>query len=125
MIKTCRVCGTKRVHHNWNKLDIVSMSKQTRMLGKIVNEAYYIPMRHTHSTASSFVMRLENTDAGALSFNPDPQRREADSTLRTAYLIVVEILDMEINFYKLDHLREALAVCEQDWRDTYKRPEAG
>jgi hypothetical protein len=122
MIEGCRVCGTKRVNHNWNKLDLVSMSKQTRMLGKIVNEAYYVPMRHTHSTASSFVMRLENAGTDALSFNPDPQRREADSALRTAYLITLEILDMEINFYKLDHLREALAVCEQDWRDVYRRP---
>jgi hypothetical protein len=124
MIKACKVCGIKRVNHNWNKLDVVSMSKQTRMLGKIVNEAYYIPMRHTHSTASSFVSRLENTGTGALSFNPDPQRREADSALRTAYLIVLEILNMEVSFYRLDHLREALATCEQDWRDFYKRPEA-
>jgi hypothetical protein len=125
MIKTCKVCGTKRVNHNWNNLDVVSMSRQTRILGKIVNEAYYIPMRHTHSTSSSFVMRLENTDSGALSFNPDPQRREADSALRTAYLIVLEILEMEIGFYKFEHLREALAACEQDWRDIYsRRPDA-
>lgn len=30
-------------------------------------------------------------------------------TLRAAYLIVLETLDMEINFYMLNHLRGALA----------------
>jgi hypothetical protein len=53
-IADCKKCGTTKVNHTWNKLDIVSMSKHTRMLGKLVNEAYYLPMRHTHSSASSW-----------------------------------------------------------------------
>jgi hypothetical protein len=69
-VTDCKKCGTTRVNHTWNKLDIVSMSKKTRMLGKIVNEAYYMPMRHTHSTSSSFVMRLEQPAPEAIGFKP-------------------------------------------------------
>lgn len=123
MITGCKECGAKRLNHTWNKLDVVSMSKKTRMLGQIVNQAYYIPMRHTHSTASSFVMRLErNTEA--LSFNPDAQRKESDSALRTAHLIVLEILDMQINYYKLDQFRDELAVCEEDFKTAFRRPDS-
>jgi hypothetical protein len=121
MISLCKNCGTRRLNHSWNKLDIVSMSKKTRMLGKIVNEAYIIPLRHTHSTASSFVMRLEKgTDSHTLSFNPDAQRKEADSALRTAHLIVLEILDIQIKYYKLDALHGALDACEKDWIAIYR-----
>ena len=126
-ITDCKKCGTTRVNHTWNKLDIVSMSKHTRMLGKLVNEAYYIPMRHTHSTASSFVMRLEESVPGGLGFNPDPQRKAADSTLRTAQLIILEILDIQQKFYSLADLQPMIEECEQDWIEIYRRkpPESG
>lgn len=123
-IDDCKKCGTKRVNHTWSKLDIVSMSKQTRVLWKIVNEAYYVPMRHTHSTASSFVQRIEATDDGGLAFNPDAQRKIADSTLRTTHLIVLEVLDIERRFYTLTNVEEKLAQCERDWLDLYKKPRA-
>jgi hypothetical protein len=59
MITACAKCETKRVNHTWSKLDVVAMSKQTRVLGKLVISGYYLPMRHTHSTAAALVDRLK------------------------------------------------------------------
>jgi hypothetical protein len=121
-IDDCKKCGTKRVNHTWSKLDIVSMSKKTRRLKELVNQAYYVPMRHTHSTANSFVQRIETTDDGGLAFNPDAQRELADSALRTSHFIVLEVLDIEQRFYLLTNVKEKLSQCWQDWQDLYKRP---
>jgi hypothetical protein len=68
----------------------------------------------TDPVPSSFVMRLEEPVPGALGFNPDPQRKVADSTLRTAHLIILEILDIQQKYYSLTELQPMIEGCEQD-----------
>lgn len=121
MVTACKTCGTKRVNHSWNKLDIVAMAKKTRILGKIVNEAYYLPLAHTHSSMSSLIQRLEERETGAIGFNPDSQQKTADSTLRTSHLIVVELLLIQTRRYKIPDLETMVEKCEKDWIEIYKK----
>jgi hypothetical protein len=91
MVTACGKCSSQRVNHSWTKLDIVAMSKRTRILGQLIQSGYYLPMRHTHSTPAALIERLENNDKG-FGFNPGAQRKDADDALRTAHIILLEIL---------------------------------
>ena len=117
-VTACEKCNTKRVNHTWTKLDIVTMSKRTRILGKLIQSGYYIPMRHTHSTAASLVERLENNAEG-FSFNPDSQREEADAALRTAHTILLEILYIQKKRFEIEGFEKQVDRCNQDWKDIY------
>lgn len=119
MITKCETCDTKRLNHTWSKLDIVSMAKRTRVLGKIINEGYYVPMANTHSTIFSLIQRMEETSSGSIGFNPDLQPKNADNTLRVAHLIELEILKTQNGRYKLPGLEEQIEKCEKDWVEIY------
>ncbi len=123
MITDCAACGTKRINHTWHKLDIVSMAKRTA-LGKLIVPAYYIPMRHTHSTVSGLLSRLEETDLGGLGFNPDPQPKEADMALGVSHDIVLAVLEIQMKFFKLQKLEQPLQVCLQDFVDIWKKQDS-
>ena len=58
LVTDCKKCNTKRVNFTWSKLSFVAMAKRTRILGKLMGSAYYLPMRHTHSTGASLIERL-------------------------------------------------------------------
>ncbi len=119
LITDCKKCDTKRINHTWNKSNIVDMAKKTGILGTIINEGYYIPMANTHSTMFSLMQRLEKTGSGSIGFNPDSQRKDADSTLRVAHLIELEILKVQNRRYKLPGLEEQIDECEKDWIQIY------
>jgi hypothetical protein len=116
MVAICEKCDTKRVNHTWTKLDIVAMSKSTRILGKFIQSGYYIPMRHTHSTAAALFERLEDNVEG-FGFNPNSQHREADAVLKTAHIILLEILYIQQKRFHIEGFEQLLDQCNQDWQE--------
>lgn len=116
MVTACRTCGTKRVNFTWTKLDLAAMAKKTRILGKLIQTSYYIPMRHTHSTGAALIERLEHNDEG-FGFNPDAQRSQADDALREAHTIILEVLYIQQKRFKLEGFDELYDLCVQDWKD--------
>jgi hypothetical protein len=118
LITACKKCETTRVNHTWSKLDIVAMAKRTRILGKLMASAYYLPMRHTHSTGASLIERLEHNDEG-FGFNPDAQRDQADSAIREAYTIVLEVINVQLQRFQIEGLQEVFDKCCEDWKEIY------
>jgi hypothetical protein len=116
MVTACEKCGTKRVHHTWTKLHVAAMSKRTRILGKLIQSGYYLPMRHTHSSVAALIERLENNAEG-FGFNPNSQRREADAALKTAHTILLEILYIQQKRFHIEGFEQLLDQCNQDWKE--------
>ena len=117
MVTDCAVCGTEKLNYTWSKLDLVAMAKKTGTLGKIIVPGYYIPMRQAHSTVASLLSRLEETQDGSISFVPDAQRGAADGALTVAHNILLEVLQVQLERFKLPDLEEELRVCTQDFLD--------
>lgn len=120
MIPLCKKCGTRRLNHTWSKLDFVAMAKATGALGKMINQAYYLPMRRTHSTVAALLERIEQGSNGAMSFNPDAQRRSADMTLMTAHHVMLEVLKIQDKRFALPGLAEKVEECYGDWVKIWK-----
>jgi hypothetical protein len=81
MVTACGECGTKRLNHTWSKLDFVSMSKKTGVIGKLIIPGYYWPLRHAHATVGALLSRIEDSEVEGISFAPTAQRKEADDAL--------------------------------------------
>jgi hypothetical protein len=118
LVTDCKKCNTKRVNFTWSKLSFVAMAKRTRILGKLMGSAYYLPMRHTHSTGASLIERLEYNDEG-FGFNPNAQRRQADSAVREAYTIILEVIYIQLQRFKIERLQGVFDKCCEDWTEIY------
>ena len=116
-VTACRECGTERINHTWNKLDFVSMAKKTEILGKLLFAGYYMPIRHAHASFASLEKRLATTETGGLSFSPTAQRGSASAALITAHEVLLEVLKIQGERFKLPGLEGKIKVCEHDFLD--------
>ncbi len=123
LVTDCKKCDTKRVNFTWSKLSLVAMAKPTRILGKLMGSAYYLPMRHTHSTGASLIERLEHNGEG-FGFNPDAQRRQADSAIREAYTIILEVIHIQLQRFQIEGLQDVFDKCCEDWKEIYVSDES-
>lgn len=115
-VTDCRKCGTTKTNITWTKLNFPAMAQQTRVLGKLIQSAYYVPMRHTHSTGAALAERLENNEEG-LGFNPEAQRSQADEALRVAHIIVLEILHIQQKRFAIEDFDPLCDKCVADWKE--------
>ncbi len=116
-VADCKECGTERMNHTWSKLDFVSMAKKTGTLGKLLFSGYLLPIRHVHATLASLDKRLEASETGGLAFIPTAQRGLANTALITAHEILLEVLRVQEERFKLLGLEDKIKVCDQDYLD--------
>ena len=119
MVTDCERCGTKRLNHTWSKLDFVSMAKAAGDIGKLIVPAYYLPLRHAHSTVGAILDRLEASESGGLVFNSGPQREAARDALRCAHEVLLNVLKLQSEHFALKSLDAPLQVCNEDFRDIW------
>lgn len=124
MVRDCKNCGTEKLNHTWSKLDFVAMAKKTEHLSKLIVQAYYLPMRHGHATFGAILSRLEDGKIirGA-SFIPTAQRREADQALMTAHNIILNVLGVQEERFKVPGLHAQIQQCMQDFIEMYGKAE--
>jgi hypothetical protein len=112
-VKNC-TCTHTRVNHTWSKLDFVAMAKQTGEIGKMLVNAYHVPLRHAHPTVRTMMERLEMND-GHLGFSREFQPKEADDALMTAHNCLIVALDVQRERFKIPGLQEAVSNAVIDW----------
>ena len=123
MVTACEKCGTKRLNHTWSKLDFVSMSKKTRgVIGRLILPGYFLPLRHAHATVGALLSRVEHSEVEGLSFSPTAQRKEADEALMTAQNIIVDVLNVQDERFKIPGLAEQIQRVIDDFGDMYGKP---
>lgn len=119
MVTDCETCGTKKLNHTWSKLDFVAMASKTS-LGKLIVPGYYLPLRQAHATVASMFTRLVATEDGGLSFEQTAQRHPADNALRVAHNVVLNVMRVENERFKIAGLKERYATCLQDFVDVWQ-----
>jgi len=122
MVTACEKCGTKRLNHTWSKLDFVSMSKKTGTIGRLIVPGYYLPLRHAHATVSALLSRLEDSEVEGISFAPTAQRKEADDALMSAQNIIIDVLNVQDERFKIPGLKEQIQRVGDDFMEMYAKP---
>lgn len=119
-VTVCEKCKKKQVNYTWSKLDFVSMAREVGSLGQFVVPAYYIPTQQAHSTVRAILSRLEEgKEENSIIFGGHAQRDEADDCLRLGYLILLSVLDLQIEHFKLEPLREKFQQCLTDFNEIW------
>jgi len=67
--------------------------------------------------------RLEDGEIGGVSFIPTAQRREADQALMTAQNIILNVLGVQEERFKVPGLREQIERCMQDFIEMHGKGE--
>jgi hypothetical protein len=118
MVTDCKKCGTKRLNNTWNKLDFVSMAKQTGAIGTLIFPGYFLPLRHAHSTFGGLSERLEQTD-GRMGFQADAQPEMADNALMVAHNCILNVLEVQNQQFTIAGLEEQLETCFRDYLEIW------
>lgn len=121
MVTDCKKCNTKRLNYTWSKLDFVSMAHAAGSIGSLIVPGYYIPTRQAHSTAGAILSRLKESETGGLEFDGTPQRDDADGALITAHNLLLNVIDLQKEHFRLTVLEKPLQTCFQDFLDIWKR----
>jgi Family of unknown function (DUF5677) len=121
-VTACKKCGTKRVNHGWNKKDFVSMARETA-LWPLLAIAYHQPTNQLHTTIGSIYARLDPkavADNEGLMFDSNAQREKADSTLHSAHVILLNVLNTQRECFEIPELESLLQICIEDMTVIYK-----
>jgi hypothetical protein len=122
MTTDCKKCGTEKLHHNWNKLDFVTMAKKSGPLGDLILHGYFGPLTQAHSHPATLTSRLTLLESGGINFVSGPQRNMADVALLTAHEIVLCVLDVQKKQFDIPDLPERLQVCHTDLEEIRNEP---
>ena len=120
MVTACD-CGKKQLNYTWSKMDFVSMARTVESLGQFIVPAYYVPTQQAHSTVRAVLSRLEEGKDNGIVFGGGAQRNEADNALRLGHLLVLSVLDLQKEHFKLEGLQEAFQQCIADCNDIWLR----
>lgn len=122
MVTDCKRCGTRRLNFTWSKLDLVAMARNVGTIGALIVPAYYLPTREAHSTVGAILSRLKENSDGVLTFDEGPQREKADEALISAHNLLLNVLELQREHFKLQALKEPLGRCYEDFLDIWGRP---
>jgi hypothetical protein len=102
---------------------MVAMAKATS-LGKLIVPGYYVPLRQAHATVASLLARLEDSPGGGLAFVARAQRKEADTAVRVALNILIEVFQVQYDRFKDLQLQQQIHTCVKDFMDIYSKSSA-
>jgi len=123
MVSDCKTCGTTRMNHTWSAVDIVSMARKTKNLWPFILPGYYMPMRETHSTVGAIFSRIDPESAArdeGLIFDGELQRDRAHMALFTAHMILLDALELQREFFKIEELAPIVQTCVADYTEIWK-----
>jgi hypothetical protein len=120
-ISVCKECGTERTNHTWSKLHFAAMAKKTGSLGSIIVLAYYIPLKHSHATAGAMYSQLEQMEGGGMTFTASSQREFADDAFIAAHTIILQVLGIQSDRFKISGLLEQINICAKDFLEVHRR----
>jgi len=93
------------------------MARTAGELWKLIVPAYYLGIREGHSTVGSIFSRLDATAAregDGLIFGGESQPDRADRALFIALHILLIVLGVQRDHFKLDAMNPLLHRCEED-----------
>lgn len=118
LVTDCEKCGTQKQNHTWGP-DLVSMAKKAGALGDWLYPAYYEPLSQAHATYGAIRLRLKRSDNKGWSFDGGAQPEDADRVLLLAHFLMLHVLELQRDHFKLEALEKPLEECAQAYREIW------
>ena len=123
LVTDCKVCNTTRLNHTWSSRDLVSMARTSDDLWRLLIPAYYKPTREAHSTMGAIFSRLDPEAASrgeGFVFDGSAQHAPADEALMVAHHILLIVLGLQKEHFRLEALEPMLQSCFEDFLVVWK-----
>jgi hypothetical protein len=120
LVTACNDCGRKAINHTWSKLDFVSMAHAVGEPGRLVALGYYLPTREAHSTTGAILSRLSLDQGDILMFESGAQNREGEIALMTAHSLLLNVVELQKEYFKLEFLAAPLQTCLDDYIEIWR-----
>ena len=124
IVTDCAKCGTTRLNYTWSKRDFVSMARMSGDIGKLIVPAYYKPTREAHSTMGAIFSRLDPVALSRddrLIFHSAAQPDSADDALISAHNILLNVLDLQKEHFRIKELEPQLQTCFEDFMVIWRK----
>jgi len=122
----CKKCNTTKPMGSWSKYNTPELARRAeRGLAELYYVHYFQPTMFSHSSVYSLLARLREDDDGQAIFDHEGQRKHVAEALVAAHLLLIHVLDMHNDYFKLGLDKEVRAVYEdykQSWRH-YRPPD--
>jgi hypothetical protein len=115
-IPECEKCGGTRVNHTWNSLDFVSMAQKAGIIGRLIIQAYYLPLLHSHPSIRSLNTSVKPSEPpeDGMAFDFSRNATESKIALSIANSVLVIVFDSFATHFNLPNLAAKVAVCTAD-----------
>jgi len=115
----CKKCGSTQAMRSWTTLSTLDLAiKGERGLDGHYYHHYYEPTLFTHSTAAALNYRIQPDKNGHPVFDAEGQRKKVGSALQSAHLLLLFVLDLQNEYFKLS-LDAELKQLSKDYRDCW------
>jgi Family of unknown function (DUF5677) len=121
MVRECSQppCRGRRLNYTWSKKDFVSMARESHVLYRLLSYGYYLPTREIHSTVGAIFSRLDADALGRdeqLIFDSGSQRTRADEAIIAAHIILLDMLELQQDCFKINELEPLLRILVDDFK---------
>ena len=120
----CDNCGHPRIGPTWSKLDFVSLAGKTGELGDLIVPGYYWPTAQAHATLRSVESLLEQRPGEPPALKLE-HFAESDQAFKLAHLLLLHVLQVQFDHFRLPMLERALEVVSGDYLIVYPPKEQG
>ena len=118
--RKCSECGHRETGLSWTSMAFADMAAAVG-LGRFVPFAYTETLYQTHTNIVGLLARLEGEEPDPISYGDRLNRHSADKVLCTAHAILLHVLLVQTERFKLDI---DLGRLDQDFSEAWKTPEA-
>lgn len=105
--------GKKRVYHAWTKLSVAAMATSFPELYEHHQFMYTDTLAHVHANYGGIEQRLRVGERG-ITFGDETPPDTDDAVLLAAHAVLLQVLRLQVEHFKLRELEPRLAVCVQD-----------
>ncbi len=112
--------GKQKLHYAWSKLTVPQMANESPETGKYHLVGYRDTLPHVHANYGGIEQRLKIV-GDSICFEDQTSTKVDDQVLTAAHAILLRVLDLQVQHFKLDGLRGEVASCVQDHGAVWKK----
>ncbi len=122
LVHHCDHCKKTKVNFSWSEKSLIQRAAEGgEGIRGLTFESYYVPLEHAHSSIAAILHRLEETEDGSITFKDDVQRGEADLAMQYGFLLLINVLTLQYEYFNLENMKEPLDRCYAMYREIYLR----
>ena len=116
--RECKGCGRREMGPAWSPVAFGDMAKLVE-LERYYHIAYARPLLQAHPGVKGTLSRLDGQPGGPISWGDRIDRQKADEVLVTAHALLLHLLDVQVEHFRVEGLEALVERAAQDWKDTW------